>query len=84
MIMLDLAHRQKMFDDETAVAWSVSIALDYTLHHGYALSHYGVYRDGGKDHIPNGSLYSVSRYISKVTGHRKGLRAAYHPKDLVA
>ena len=56
MIMLDLAHRQKMFDDETAVAWSVSIALDSTLHHVYACSQHGIDHAGGKIHIPNGGL----------------------------
>jgi hypothetical protein len=60
MIMLDLAHHQMVFDDETTVARSMSLALNYTLHHVYASSQHGVDHDGGKMHIPNVSLYFMS------------------------
>lgn len=48
MIMLDLAHHQMVLDEETTVAWSMSLVLNYTLHHVYAFSQHGVYHDGGK------------------------------------
>lgn len=63
--MLDLACRQKMFDDDD-VACSVSFALDYAIHSVEAFPQHGVDRDGRKIQIPNGSLFCAVCYRSRV------------------
>ena len=65
MVMLDLACRQKMFDDDD-VACSVSFALDCALSSVEAFPQHGVDRDGRKIHIPNGSLFHVVCYCFQV------------------
>jgi hypothetical protein len=66
VIMLDLALRQKMFDDESSVACSVLLPLDSISHHVHAFPQHGVDHAGRKVYKPNESLYCVSRYFFQV------------------